>query len=109
MLVETQRWFMDWRSLCVSATIWPNWEGRLPSRPHPEPNKNGGLEAAAPSQSSRPKISDGEVNSMKKSPLKKVEQTEWNTEELISSDKKFVWHPFTDMSQWCAPEHKPLV
>ncbi len=35
--------------------------------------------------------------------------TEWNTDELITADKKFVWHPFTNMREWCAPEHEPLV
>jgi adenosylmethionine-8-amino-7-oxononanoate aminotransferase len=35
--------------------------------------------------------------------------TEWNTGELIDWDKRFVWHPFTDMGEWCAPEHEPLV
>jgi adenosylmethionine-8-amino-7-oxononanoate aminotransferase len=35
--------------------------------------------------------------------------TEWNTKELIAADKRFVWHPFTDMREWCAPEHEPLV
>src|SRR6478672_2340749 len=35
--------------------------------------------------------------------------TEWNTEALIEADKRFVWHPFTDMREWCAPEHEPLV
>jgi adenosylmethionine-8-amino-7-oxononanoate aminotransferase len=35
--------------------------------------------------------------------------TEWNTEELIKADKRFVWHPFTDMREWCAAEHEPLV
>ena len=34
---------------------------------------------------------------------------EWNTDQLIASDKQFVWHPFTDMREWCAPEHEPLV
>ncbi len=34
---------------------------------------------------------------------------EWNTGELITADKRFVWHPFTDMREWCAPEHEPLV
>jgi adenosylmethionine-8-amino-7-oxononanoate aminotransferase len=23
--------------------------------------------------------------------------TEWDTEELVAADKKFVWHPFTNM------------
>jgi adenosylmethionine---8-amino-7-oxononanoate aminotransferase len=35
--------------------------------------------------------------------------SEWNTEELIDIDKRFVWHPFTNMREWCAPEHEPLV
>ena len=35
--------------------------------------------------------------------------SEWNTEELTAVDKQFVWHPFTDMREWCAPEHEPLV
>jgi adenosylmethionine-8-amino-7-oxononanoate aminotransferase len=35
--------------------------------------------------------------------------TEWNTEELIEADKRYVWHPFTDMHEWRAPEHEPLV
>jgi adenosylmethionine---8-amino-7-oxononanoate aminotransferase len=35
--------------------------------------------------------------------------TEWNTSDLIDADKKCVWHPFTNMRDWCAPEHKPLV
>jgi adenosylmethionine---8-amino-7-oxononanoate aminotransferase len=34
---------------------------------------------------------------------------EWNTDELVAADKKFVWHPFTNMSEWCAPEHEPLL
>src|SRR5437762_3295646 len=35
--------------------------------------------------------------------------SEWNTEELIDSDKRFVWHPFTNMRDGFAPEHEPLV
>jgi adenosylmethionine---8-amino-7-oxononanoate aminotransferase len=35
--------------------------------------------------------------------------TEWNTDQLIAADKRFVWHPFTNMREWCAPEHEPLV
>jgi adenosylmethionine---8-amino-7-oxononanoate aminotransferase len=35
--------------------------------------------------------------------------SDWNTEELIAADKKFVWHPFTNMREWCAPDHEPLV
>jgi adenosylmethionine---8-amino-7-oxononanoate aminotransferase len=34
--------------------------------------------------------------------------TEWNTDHLIAWDKQFVWHPFTDMREWCAAEHEPL-
>jgi adenosylmethionine---8-amino-7-oxononanoate aminotransferase len=35
--------------------------------------------------------------------------TEWNTKRLIAADKKFVWHPFTDMRDWCAADFEPLV
>jgi adenosylmethionine---8-amino-7-oxononanoate aminotransferase len=35
--------------------------------------------------------------------------TSWNTDELMATDKKFIWHPFTNMRDWCAPEHEPLV
>jgi adenosylmethionine-8-amino-7-oxononanoate aminotransferase len=35
--------------------------------------------------------------------------TEWNTEELIDWDKRFVWHPFTNMPEWCAAGYEPLV
>ena len=35
--------------------------------------------------------------------------SDWNTDELIAADKQFVWHPFTNMREWCAPEHEPLV
>src|SRR5258705_2222901 len=35
--------------------------------------------------------------------------SEWNTEELIDTDKRFVWHPFTNMREWCAPEHESLI
>jgi adenosylmethionine-8-amino-7-oxononanoate aminotransferase len=34
---------------------------------------------------------------------------EWNTDKLVQWDKRFVWHPFTDMREWCAAEHEPLV
>jgi adenosylmethionine-8-amino-7-oxononanoate aminotransferase len=33
----------------------------------------------------------------------------WDTEALIAADKRFVWHPFTNMPEWCAPGHEPLV
>src|SRR4030095_4197909 len=35
--------------------------------------------------------------------------TEWNTKALIEADKRFIWHPFTDMREWCAQEHEPLI
>src|SRR6266480_1774916 len=35
--------------------------------------------------------------------------TKWDTEALIDADKRFLWHPFTNMSEWCASEHEPLV
>jgi adenosylmethionine---8-amino-7-oxononanoate aminotransferase len=35
--------------------------------------------------------------------------SDWNTKNLIIADKQFVWHPFTNMPDWCAPEHEPIV
>ena len=35
--------------------------------------------------------------------------SKWNTKALIAADKKFVWHPFTNMPEWCASEHEPLI
>jgi adenosylmethionine-8-amino-7-oxononanoate aminotransferase len=35
--------------------------------------------------------------------------TEWDTDQLIDWDKRFVWHPFTNMTEWCAPGQEPLV
>ena len=31
------------------------------------------------------------------------------TQALIEADKKHGWHPFTQMRDWCAPGHEPLV
>lgn len=33
----------------------------------------------------------------------------WNTERLVADDKRYLWHPFTNMGQWCAPDHEPIV
>ena len=33
----------------------------------------------------------------------------WDTAALVAADKKHVWHPFTAMGEWCAPDHEPLV
>ncbi len=35
--------------------------------------------------------------------------TDWDTAALVAADKNYVWHPFTPMAEWCAPEHEPLV
>ena len=35
--------------------------------------------------------------------------SEWITDQLIEWDKRFIWHPFTDMREWCAPEYEPLI
>lgn len=35
--------------------------------------------------------------------------TEWDTKALIDADKKFVWHPFANMRDWCASDSQPLV
>ncbi len=31
------------------------------------------------------------------------------TTHLVALDKWHVWHPFTQMRDWCAPDHEPLV
>ena len=33
----------------------------------------------------------------------------WQTERLVADDKRYLWHPFTAMGEWCAPEHEPIV
>jgi adenosylmethionine-8-amino-7-oxononanoate aminotransferase len=35
--------------------------------------------------------------------------SDWKTEDLVAADKKYLWHPFTSMHDWCAPGHEPLV
>src|SRR6478752_7534736 len=35
--------------------------------------------------------------------------SDWNTHDLGAADKKLLWHPFTDNSEWCAEEHEPLL
>jgi adenosylmethionine-8-amino-7-oxononanoate aminotransferase len=35
--------------------------------------------------------------------------SDWNTEDLVAADKKYLWHPFTSMHDWCAPGHEPIV
>lgn len=34
---------------------------------------------------------------------------DWDTDDLVAADKRYLWHPFTSMHDWCAPEHEPLV
>ena len=31
------------------------------------------------------------------------------TDPLLAADKRHCWHPFTQMRDWCAPDHEPLV
>ena len=33
----------------------------------------------------------------------------WDTAALVAADKRYVWHPFTPMGEWCALGHEPLV
>lgn len=33
----------------------------------------------------------------------------WDTGQLVADDKRYLWHPFTAMGEWCAPEHEPVV
>src|SRR5271155_351209 len=32
-----------------------------------------------------------------------------NTEDAVATDKAYLWHPFTQHQEWCAPGHDPLV
>src|SRR6187431_2553176 len=34
---------------------------------------------------------------------------DWNTDQLVDWDKRFVWHPFTDTREWCAVDHELLI
>lgn len=36
-------------------------------------------------------------------------KTDWDTARLVAADKKHIWHPFTPMGEWCAPDHDPIV
>ena len=38
-----------------------------------------------------------------------VRPSDWNTAALRAADKRHIWHPFTPMAEWCAPEHEPIV
>ena len=38
-----------------------------------------------------------------------VRPSDWDTAALQAADKRHVWHPFTPMGEWCAPDHQPLV
>lgn len=33
----------------------------------------------------------------------------WITEKLAELDKRHLWHPFTQMRDWCEPGHEPLI
>jgi adenosylmethionine-8-amino-7-oxononanoate aminotransferase len=32
-----------------------------------------------------------------------------SADQLRQADKRHLWHPFTQMRDWCAPEHDPLI
>ena len=38
-----------------------------------------------------------------------VQPSDWDTAALRAADKRHVWHPFTPMGEWCAPDHEPIV
>ena len=38
-----------------------------------------------------------------------VRPNDWDTAALRAADKRHIWHPFTPMAEWCAPDHQPLV
>jgi len=31
------------------------------------------------------------------------------TSELADADQRHIWHPFTQMRDWCSPEHEPII
>lgn len=33
----------------------------------------------------------------------------FDTDALVAADKRHTWHPFTQMRDWSAPEHEPIV
>src|SRR5580692_2625595 len=33
----------------------------------------------------------------------------WETAKSSAEDKRSLWHPFTQMRDWCAPDHEPIV
>ncbi len=33
----------------------------------------------------------------------------WDTAALVATDRSHLWHPFTPMREWCAPDFEPLV
>jgi adenosylmethionine-8-amino-7-oxononanoate aminotransferase len=35
--------------------------------------------------------------------------SDWDTDGLVAADKRYLWHPFTSMHDWCAPGYEPLV
>jgi adenosylmethionine-8-amino-7-oxononanoate aminotransferase len=41
--------------------------------------------------------------------MPRLHMTERNTEQLVALDRQFVWHPFTNMPEWCARKHEPIV
>src|SRR5947209_2566309 len=64
-------------------------------------SSSGNINAAGP----RPKTSLRSKNFSANPPR----MSDWNTEDLVAADKRYLWHPFTSMHDWCAPEHEPLV
>ena len=35
--------------------------------------------------------------------------TTYNTGKIVAADKKYVWHPFTQMQDWTDPDNEPVV
>jgi adenosylmethionine-8-amino-7-oxononanoate aminotransferase len=33
----------------------------------------------------------------------------WETERLAAEDQSYLWHPFTPMGSWSAPDHEPVI
>src|SRR5438105_2764869 len=98
--------FRCWRICWCSRTSFFGSTNDVAHRPMTLPPSTNCLRSAA--LMTRLRQGYGVVSWME-TLIQKVPMSEWKTEDLIAADKKFVWHPFTNMRDWCAPEHESLV
>lgn len=41
--------------------------------------------------------------------MNRAQTDSWDTARLAAEDKNYLWHPFTPMGSWSAPDHEPLI